>query len=74
MSSKLFFLQIKENPHLFLAEFCGSGSGCSCWLRQRQLIALPFRKTFEPVCLLLLWRLKMDWEFYSGQLTGRLVV
>jgi hypothetical protein len=25
-------VQIKENPHFFLAESCGSGSGCSCWL------------------------------------------
>ena len=24
-------VQIKENHHLFLAESCGSGSGCSCW-------------------------------------------
>jgi len=49
MSSKLFFVQIKENLHLFLAESCGAGSGCSCWLKQRQLIAVPFHTTFEPV-------------------------
>jgi hypothetical protein len=48
-SSKLFFVQIKGNPHLFLAESCGSSSGHSCWLTQRQLIAVPFHTTFEPV-------------------------
>jgi len=48
MNSKLFFVQIKKNPHLFLAESCGSGSGCSCWLTQRQLFAVPFHTTFEP--------------------------
>jgi hypothetical protein len=42
-------VQIKDNPHLFRAESCGSGNGCSCWLTQRQLIAVPFHETFEPV-------------------------
>ena len=47
--SKVFFVQIKENLHLFLAESCGSGSGYSCWLTQRQLIDVPFLTVFEPV-------------------------
>jgi hypothetical protein len=69
-----FFVQIKENPHLLLAESRGSGSGCFCRLTQRQLIAVPFHTTFEPVfSLLLLCRLKIDWGFYSGQETGKLV-
>jgi len=42
-------VQIKENLYLFLAESCGSGSGCACWLTQRQIIAVPFHTTSEPV-------------------------
>ena len=49
MSSKLFFVQMKANLHLFLAESCGSGSRFSCWLIQLQLMAVPFLTTSESV-------------------------
>jgi len=42
MNSKLFFVQIKENLHLLLAESCFSGSGHSCCLTQLQLSLCRF--------------------------------
>ena len=44
MDSQLFFLEIKENPHLVLAESCGSGSGCTSWLRNDSLSLCSFIK------------------------------
>jgi hypothetical protein len=47
MSSKPFFVQLKEYPHLFLTESLGSGSGCSFCLTQQRFIAVLFHKSLN---------------------------